>query len=115
MEQTVWGEPGVIDHMRDDVVIVSLYIDERRELPKDEQSMEKVDGRDFPIVTVGDKWMYKEISEYNIASQPYYRMLGPNGEDLANGSADFLNHQDSENFSKWLKDGIKLYKAAETK
>ncbi len=115
MEENVWGEVGVIEHMRDDIVIVSLYIDERTELPKSEQRIEKVNGDDFPIVTVGDKWMYKEISEYEIAAQPYYRMLGPNGEDLENGFADYQNHGNASTFGGWLEEGLKLYKEAEQK
>ena len=72
MEQSVWGEPGVIEHLRNDFVIVSLYVDERTELPKNEQKTEKVDGRDFDIVTIGNKWTAKQIKEYRTASQPYY-------------------------------------------
>ena len=115
MEETVWGEPGVIEKLRDDVVVVSLYVDERTELPKDQQRIEKVNGEDFPIKTIGDKWMFKEISEYEIATQPYYRLLGPNGEDLDNGSADYENHSSPADFQKWLEEGIKLYKEADHK
>jgi len=115
MEETVWGEPGVIEKLRDDVVVVSLYVDERTKLPKDQQRIEKVNGEDFPIKTIGDKWMFKEISEYEIATQPYYRLLGPNGEDLDNGSADYENHSSPADFQKWLEEGIKLYKEADHK
>jgi thiol:disulfide interchange protein DsbD len=34
MEQSVWGEPGIIDILRDSVIIVSLHVDERIALPK---------------------------------------------------------------------------------
>lgn len=115
MEETVWGEPGVIEKLRDDVVVVSLYVDERTKLPKGQQRIEKVNGEDFPIKTIGDKWMFKEISEYEIATQPYYRLLGPNGEDLDNGSADYENHSSPADFQKWLEEGIKLYKEADHK
>ena len=115
MEENVWGEPGVIEKLRDDVVVVSLYVDERTELPKDQQRIEKVNGEDFPIKTIGNKWMFKEISEYEIATQPYYRLLGPNGEDLDNGSADYENHSSPADFQKWLEEGIKLYKEADHK
>lgn len=115
MEETVWGEPGIIDMLRDDVVIVSLYVDEKTELPKDEQTTRMVNGSEMKIVTVGDKWMAKEIEDYQTATQPYYRMMGPNGEDLENGSADYENHSNPDDFRKWLEEGLNLYKKAEKK
>jgi len=110
MEETVWGADGVFDILKNDVVIVSLYVDERTELPKEEQHEEIVDGRKMQIVTVGDKWMAKQIKEYSIASQPYYILQTTDGEDIPVGSADFQNHSNPEVFKKWLDSGMKLYK-----
>ena len=113
MEQSVWGEPGVIDKLRDEIVIVSLYVDEDIDLPKEEQiEVELVPGKMKTLKTVGDKWAYTQIKRYNITAQPYYRMLGPNGEDLDNGSADYMNHKDPKVFEEWVSQGIKLYKEA---
>ncbi len=115
MEQTVWGKPGVVELLKEDVVIVSLYIDEAVELPKSEQTTTIVNGEELDVITVGDKWMYMQIEKYKIASQPYYRMIGPNGEDLDNGAADFQNHGNVPAFQKWIKKGLDLYKKAEKK
>lgn len=113
MEENVWGQPGIIDILKDDVVIASLHVDERTELPKEEQiEVEFTPGRKQVLKTVGDKWMYKEISEYQVASQPYYIMLGPNGENLANGPADYEHHSDPKDFLNWLEDGLTEYKKA---
>lgn len=112
MEESVWGQPGVIEHLKNDVVVVSLYVDEKIELPKDQQKTVTVQGKPRKIVTVGDKWTFYQIEHYNIAAQPYYRMLGPNGEDLTNGPATFETHSDPSKFKAWLEEGIKLYGAA---
>jgi len=109
MEQSVWGENGVIEKLRDDVVVVSLYVDEDVELPKEEQGEVTVEGRKMTIRTVGDKWRLKQIELYKITAQPYYRMLGPNGEDLSNGAASFETHGSKSKFEKWLEDGIRMY------
>lgn len=112
MEEGVWVEDGVFESLRDDVVIVSLYVDERTELPEEEQRENvKVGGRTRDMVTVGDKWMIKQINEYNIAAQPYYVMQTPDGEDLSNGSADYQNHSNPADFKKWLDDGLKEFKS----
>jgi thiol:disulfide interchange protein DsbD len=114
MEQSVWGEPGIIDMLRNDVVIVSLHVDERVDLPADQvKTVEIAPGRMKTLKTTGDKWMYKQISEYKVTAQPYYIMQGPNGEDLANGSADYEHHSNPKDFEKWLQEGLKLYNKAE--
>lgn len=111
MEENVWGEPGVLEIMRDEVVIISLYVDEKAELPKEEQKeVEFAPGKTRMLKTVGNKWSYYQTKNYKTNTQPYYRMLGPNGEDLANGSADYENHGNAEDFKKWLDEGLKLYK-----
>lgn len=115
MEESVWGEPGIIDMLRDDVVIVSLYVDKKTALPKDEQTTTIINGEKSVATTVGQKWMNMEISKYKIATQPYYRMMGPNGEDLTNESADYLNHSNPDDFREWLKEGLDLYQKAEKK
>jgi|TARA_R110000737_G_scaffold353403_2_gene404908 thiol:disulfide interchange protein len=114
MEQSVWGEPGVIDMLRNDVVIVSLHVDERIDLPADQvKEVEIAPGRMKTLRTTGDKWMYKQIKEYKVTAQPYYIMQGPNGEDLANKSADYEHHSNPKDFRKWLEEGLKLYDKAE--
>ena len=111
MEQSVWGEPGVIDVLKNEVVIVSLHVDERISLPEEEQKeVVMPNGKNRTLKTTGDKWMYMQISRYKVAAQPYYRMVDNEGNDLANGSADYENHRDVSNFKKWLSDGLNDFK-----
>lgn len=111
MEENVWGEKGIIEHLRDEVVIVSLHVDDLAELPDNEQITVKwPNGKMKKLITYGDKWMYKEISEYEIAAQPYYIMKSPDGENLSNGSADYEHHSNPKDFQKWLEKGLKEYK-----
>ncbi|MCR9174131.1 MAG: thioredoxin family protein [bacterium] len=108
MEQSVWGEPGVINVLRDDVVIVSLYVDERTELPKSEQKTVKYpDGRTKKLVTVGDKWMYKQISEFKATAQPYYVMQNTDGKVISDGPATYKDHKNPVDFKKWLNQSLK--------
>ncbi len=106
MEQKVWGEDGIIESLKNDVVIVSLHVDERKALPKKEQGEFKVAGRKMTVRTTGDKWKLLQIKRYNILAQPYYVMQDPNGKDLSNGSADFEHTSDPKDFKKWLDAGI---------
>jgi len=106
MEQKVWGEDGIIASLKNDVVIVSLHVDERKALPKKEQGEFKVGGRKMAVRTTGDKWKLMQIKRYKILAQPYYVMQDPNGKDLSNGSADFEHTSDPVDFKKWLDAGI---------
>lgn len=101
MEAKVWGDGSVLPIMKNDVVMISLYVDDNTVLPKDEQTDD--------VTTYGNKWSKFQAETYKINSQPYYRMLGSNGEDLDNGSADYMNHGNPEAFNVWLKEGLELY------
>lgn len=108
MEESVWGEKGVIEYLKDSVVVVSLHVDERTMLPEEEHTVLEVAGRKMDIETIGDKWMAKQIQEYNIAAQPYYVMKSPDGKDLNNGSATYESHYNSGGslMSDWIKEGL---------
>ena len=113
MEENVWGTEGVLDIMKNDVVIISLYVDDKTELPIEEQvEVEYAPGKTRVLRTVGNKWSALQTTKYKINTQPYYRMLGPNGEDLDNGSADYEHHGNRDDFKAWLEDGLQLFKAA---
>ena len=63
MEGNVWGKPGVIEILRDKVVIVSLYVDDKTELPKAEHKrVEYAPGKFKNITEVGEKWSYFQAS-----------------------------------------------------
>jgi thiol:disulfide interchange protein len=113
MEMSVWSEPGILETLQNDVVIASLHVDDRVRLPESEiRTVEIQEGRMKTLKTVGDLWMYKQIKDYKVTAQPFYVMIGPKGEDLSNGSADFEHHSNPADFKAWLDEGLKLYKEA---
>lgn len=109
MEMSVWGEPGIIEMLRDDYVIASLYVDERTALPKKEhKTVTLSDGSTRRIETVGQKWTAEQVMSYSIASQPYYRVLTADGKDVNSiGGASYETHRVPEKFKEWLESGIK--------
>ena len=111
MEEKVWGEEGVFNILRDSVVIISLYVDDKRPLPDDQHFEEEIaPGKVINVTTIGDKWSAYQAKKYKSLSQPYYRMLDKNGDDLSNGSADYLNHGNKQDFLKWLRTGLEQFK-----
>ena len=113
MEEKVWGEEDVINILRDSVVIISLYVDDKRELPEDQHFEQEIaPGKIINVTTIGDKWSAYQAKTYKSLSQPYYRMLDKNGDDLSNGSADYLNHGNRQDFLQWLRTGLKQFKSS---
>jgi thiol:disulfide interchange protein DsbD len=111
MEQSVWGEPGIIDKLRNQVVIVSLHVDERIPLPESEKKVVELrKGKMMSLQTTGDKWMFKQLKEYRITAQPYYVLQTPEGKDIGNGPADYEHHSNPDDFHDWLKEGLKKFK-----
>jgi thiol:disulfide interchange protein DsbD len=115
MEQSVWPKPGIIEKLKNDVVVVSLYVDERTELPKSEQKTVTIDGRKKDIVTIGDKWTAKQMMEYQRSSQPQYVMQYPDGTDIPIGSADYRNHSNPKVFQSWLDKGLEAFESKNSK
>ena len=116
MEEKVWGEPGILEILRDKMVIVSLYVDEKTALPASEhKELEYAPGKKMKITQIGHKWSYLQTTRYKSNTQPYYRLLGPQNEDLDIGSADYEHHGNATDFKAWLEKGLEEYKKADTK
>ena len=116
MENKVWGEEGVIEILRNELVIISLEVDNHSvKLPLEKQlTLTNDNGKVKKIITVGDKYGYLQESRYNVQTQPYYRIVIPNdGEEFEDidgiGSADYEHHGNKNDFADWLKKGIEKY------
>ena len=107
MEESVWTQPEISKILSNDVILVSLYVDERKALPKEEHEIKSYGGKDFKIKTVGNKWTYMEVERYGTNAQPFYVMLDAN-EEVLSGSASY--NSDPQVFLDFLKEGIKNYK-----
>lgn len=99
MEAEVWAEPEVSKRIREDFVLVSLYVDESTELPDNEQYTNKQGDK---IVTVGDKNKDYEITKFGFNAQPLYMFLDLNGNPLSDikygydsDVKKFIDHLDS--------------------
>ena len=76
MEEHVWPKDGVNERLENDYVLISLYVDEKIDLP-DEQKTDRI--RNY-----GQKWASFQTQYFNNNSQPYYVLLSPEGKLLNN-------------------------------
>ena len=106
MESQVWTDPEVDKRLRNDVVLVSLYVDEKIDLPLSEQREEKLGDKVFKIKTVGNKWSYFQASRYKTNSQPQYILLDHN-EQMLNAPSSY--DSDIQKYIKWLDEGKEAF------
>ena len=99
MEEQVWKDPAVLSRIKENFVLVSLYVDETEELPINEQYTDK---NGVKIVTVGDKNLDYEIKTFGFNAQPLYIFLDLNGKPLSDvkygydpSVAGFIKHLDA--------------------
>jgi thiol:disulfide interchange protein len=75
MEEQVWTNADVASILNEEVILVSLYVDDRRDLPESLHRVEEYGGKTFNIKTIGKQWAYLQASEFNTNSQPFYVMI----------------------------------------
>lgn len=91
MEASVWSDPAVLQRLNEKFVLISLYVDDKTELPASEQQEVKIGDRTKRLKTIGNKWSYLQASRFNTNSQPYYVILDGNEQMLVPPRAYDLN------------------------
>lgn len=109
MEEHVWPVKQVYQYLKDNYVLISLYVDDKRELPEDEQQVvfSKATGANRKLRTLGHKWSYFQTEFFNTNTQPYYVLLSPEG-DLLTHPAGYM--PDPGEYSDFLKCGLDNYR-----
>jgi thiol:disulfide interchange protein DsbD len=107
MENNVWSDDRVFSILNNDVVLISLYVDDKRELPKSEHYISKTTGAE--IETIGDKWTEFMISKYKTNTQPLYVLTDLEGNNL-NETSPTISYVGVEEYESWLKTGISKFK-----
>ena len=107
MENNVWSESQVLSILKNEVVLISLYVDDKRALPKSEQFISKTTGSE--IETIGDKWTDFMITKYKTNTQPLYVITDLEGNSL-NDLKPTISYVGVDEYETWLKTGISKFK-----
>ncbi len=105
MESNVWSDPEVLRRLRDDYIIVAMYVDDKKKLPKEEWIVSNYDGKTKK--TLGKKNANYQIENYNVNAQPYYVLMDKEGQNLQTPRAYDLN---VDAFVKFLDKGLENFK-----
>lgn len=105
MEEHVWSNSEVLPLLKNDVVLISLYVDDKRELDEKDKYTSPETGKE--IKTIGNKWSDYQITRYKNNAQPFYIILDDNGNDIS----DPVGYTpDIEEYKIWLENGIANFK-----
>ncbi|CAM1334732.1 protein-disulfide reductase DsbD family protein [Tenacibaculum aestuariivivum] len=102
MEQNVWVKPNVLNVLKNKVVLVSLYVDDKRKL-KDDEVIESKLNPGKKLKYIGQKWSELQTIKYKANSQPFYVLMG---HDEANLIAPASYTPDANEYFNWLEKGI---------
>ena len=106
MEARVWSDPQVLDLLRNGFVVVALYSDDKKQLPESDWITTE-HGK--VLKGMGKINAYRVHKLFGINAQPYYMILGTDGEQLVPGRGYDLN---VDRFVAFLQEGIQAYREA---
>lgn len=106
MEARVWSDPEVLRRLKNDFVVVALYVDDKTDLPSAERYISSYDQKEK--TTIGKKYADYQITAFQNNAQPFYVLLGPNGQPLVKPLAYNLNVAD---FVAFLDAGLAAFQA----
>lgn len=107
MEENVWSQPEVFRLLNEEFIIISLYVDDRKELPEAEQfNFQYPNGRIKAIQTVGEKWATFQNLNFSNASQPYYVLLSSDATLLSSP----IQYTDTATYRDWLDAGLSKFR-----
>jgi thiol:disulfide interchange protein DsbD len=109
MEEHVWSEPEIFKVINEEYILISLYVDDRKSLPKTERfNFQKPSGGVKKIKTIGDKWATFQTVNFQNNSQPYYVLMDAEFNML---NKPIAYTPDAEEYLNWLREGVQNYSA----
>jgi len=109
MEEHVWPREGVLEKLKEDYVLISLYVDDKEKLSQ--PYISDFDGKKKR--TIGNKWADFQAKNFDNNSQPYYVLLSHDGEQLLTNPTGYpeegSNSGKAKFFDKFLKCGLDAF------
>jgi thiol:disulfide interchange protein len=105
MEANVWSDPRVQKILREDYVIIALYVDDKQTLPESDWVTSSYDGK--VKKTLGKKYADFQITRFGVNAQPYYVLLDKEEDTLVEPRAYDLN---ADAFVEFLENGKREFK-----
>ncbi|MFD2943333.1 protein-disulfide reductase DsbD family protein [Flavobacterium notoginsengisoli] len=106
MEQNVWPKPEVLEMLKNKIVLISLYVDDKRPLDTN-KIVESQLNPGKQLKYIGQKWSEMQTIKYKANSQPFYAIIDHQERNLIKPIA---YTPDSDEYLLWLQSGIRNFK-----
>lgn len=107
MEENVWSDPRIERVLRNEVVLISLYVDDPKKLPKEEWYFSEHLGQ--KVKTIGNRWAEFQVMHYNRNSQPFYLFL--DHDSMIPLTEPEAYNSNATDYYDWLVKGVNAFKA----
>jgi thiol:disulfide interchange protein DsbD len=115
MEEHIWPLSSIDKIIRNEYVLISLYVDDKKTLPKEEQVLVKRSTGDGfrKLKNYGHKWAHFQTEFFQTNSQPYYVLLNPEGNEIIASPVGYTPSE--EDYLSFLKAGLESFDSKSVK
>ena len=108
MEEHIWPKASIKPYFENDYVLISLYVDDKKELPEDQKlTVQRLGGGTRVLENYGHKWAHFQTQFFQSNSQPYYVLLDSNGKQVLNEPVGYT--PDEEDYKAFLDCGLEVF------
>jgi len=108
MEEHVWPDKTIDNYLRNDYVLISLYVDDKKELPEEQQiDVNRINGGTRKLENYGHKWANFQTQFFQTNSQPYYVLMSPDGTQILNQPVAYTPNEDD--YAQFLQCGLDVF------
>ncbi|NNF82107.1 MAG: thioredoxin fold domain-containing protein [Flavobacteriaceae bacterium] len=112
MEEHVWPDETIKRYLKEDFVLISLYVDDKEILPENEQkTVKRVNGGTRQLENYGHKWANFQTQFFQANSQPFYVLLSPDGKQILNDPVGYT--PDEKDYASFLECGLEIFRQKE--
>ena len=108
IEMNVWAKPEILSIIKNDYILISLFLDSREPLDSTLVRTEIYGDKTYKIRTIGEHWSIFMMKNYHGLMQPYYVLLSPSGEKLCE-PITYDEAKDVATYKEFLENGLKKY------
>jgi thiol:disulfide interchange protein len=108
MEEHIWPKASIKSYFENDYVLISLYVDDKKELPEDQKlTVERLGGGVRVLENYGHKWAHFQTQFFQSNSQPYYVLLDSEGKVILNQPVGYT--PDEVDYKAFLDCGLEVF------
>ncbi|MDZ4822528.1 MAG: protein-disulfide reductase DsbD family protein [Flavobacteriales bacterium] len=112
VEEHIWIDEKVLNILKEEVIVVSLHVDDRKTLPDSlQETVIQHRNKDIPrdIVTYGDRWSVLQIESFVANTQPQYIMMHPGDEMVLTTPISYGPDLTPQKYEQWLRCGLNAF------